>query len=599
MRFARIVNVVPKDHSNETNDDAEPSIAVNPNNPDEMVVTAFTPPEGANVNGPVFYSSNGGEDWSMIFAVPGGESNDQSPAFTAISAALYMGTLRGASNQLNALRSVNPAGVAFGPPLETRPPVDQPWVEAIRVKGGADAGKDRLYLGYNDLGHRPQTATVDVCLDAAAPAPSFTQVRLDPRSASSVQNGYEIRPTAHRDGTVYVAYKGWRAAAESTLSVDIVVARDDNWGTGAAPFKALTDPGDGLAGRVVAARVPIIDPANLGNIGGGEGVRLNNDLNIAVDPNNSNVVYIVWCDNSGSNYTLRVRRSINRGANWSPDLIAVNNAALACLAINGRGTIGLLYQQLVGGRMETHFRTSSDGASWDDMLLARTSTTSGFLGDYARLVGVANDFYGVFPAMNAPDPANFFPSRGGTLRYQRNTRGASLVGSDGTTPVGASVDPFFVKVQERDCVVTADRSTFTKDEIDAMLRQANPTPPQTNPAIIGAAFHVVVDGFRAKDLAITTATFSGTPDVKPGVVFSPPPVGMSVQAVTCSASEDQTNLTIPQRFTWTYQIVFANDNDFSQERIQFTMMASITSTTSLTVSAQAVIALNGIGEAEA
>jgi hypothetical protein len=572
MRIMRIVNAVPNDHSNETNADSEPSIAVNPSNIDEMVITAFTPTEGGNPNGPLFFSSDGGENWSLKFDIPGGQTVDQSPAFAKTSAELYMGTLRGDGGQLNVLRSADPSTGALSV-VETRPPVDQPWVEATSVIGGPDDGKDRLYVGYNGSGAK--SATVDVCLDALAAAPAFTRVTLDPR-APSPNDGYEIRPTAHNDGTVYIAYKSRSSFVGNNSIADIVVARDDNWGAGGSPFTSLADPGDGKAGRLVATGVPI----NEGTLGG---VRLNNDFNIAVDPTNSDVVYIVWCDNAGPNYTLRVRRSLNRGVDWSGDLLVVDSAALATMAINSRGTVGLFYQQLVAGQMETHFRSTSDGANWDDTLLARTATSPAFTGDYARLVAVGSDFYGVFPAMNSPNAANFFPNGGGTFRYQRNTNGASLVGLDGVTVVNPSVDPFFFKVQERDCVVITDRSTFGRDEIDAMLHQASP-------AVIPAAFYVIVDGFRASDLNITATTFSGTPNVEPSITFNPGLNGMTVQATACSA-EDQAHLGIPQRFTWTYQVTFSDTSDFTAENIPVTMTASITSNAGITVSGQAVITL--------
>src|SRR5690242_14654891 len=108
MRIMRIVNAVPNDHSNETNFDAEPSIAVNPSNIDEMVITAFTPAEGGNPNGPLFFSSDGGENWSLKFDIPGGRTSDQSPCFARTSGELYMGTLRGDNGNLNALRTADP-----------------------------------------------------------------------------------------------------------------------------------------------------------------------------------------------------------------------------------------------------------------------------------------------------------------------------------------------------------------------------------------------------------------------------------------------------------------------------------------------------------
>ena len=59
----------------------------------------------------------------------------------------------------------------------------------------------------------------------------------------------------------------------------------------------MKDPSDDQAGRLVATNVPI----NEGNLGG---VRLNNDYNVAVDPGNSDIVYLVWCDDADPSYTF-------------------------------------------------------------------------------------------------------------------------------------------------------------------------------------------------------------------------------------------------------------------------------------------------------
>ena len=80
------------------------------------------------------------------------------------------------------------------------------------------------------------------------------------------------------------------------ITTDIVVARDDNWGNGTPPFQALIDP-DTKPGRIVQSGVVIND----GGVMGQE--RLNNDLAIAVDPTNSDIVYVAWADNAGPNYT--------------------------------------------------------------------------------------------------------------------------------------------------------------------------------------------------------------------------------------------------------------------------------------------------------
>jgi hypothetical protein len=544
MRVFRIVNVIPNDHSNETNDDSEPSIAVNPKNPHEMVITAFTPPEGGNPNGPLFFSTDSGENWALKFDIPGGQTHDQSPAFAKTSSELYMGILRGDNGHMNFLRSANPATATFSS-FDDRGSIDQPWMEASSVVGGSDDGKDRTYLGYNDLGHTPQSATVDVCLDALANSPSFTPVRLDPRSPSP-QDSYEIRPTVHRDGTVYVAYKSWTSSTSTSVTARVVVARDDNWGKN--NFTDLKDLGDNKAGTLVATGVVINDPGNLG------GIRLDNDLNVAVDPTNSDVVYIVWCDNAGPAYTLRVRRSQDRGKTWSGDLLTADNAALATMTINNRGTVGLLYQQLVAGQMEAHFRSTTDGTTWDDTLLARTATTTNFTGDYARMVAAGPHFYGVFPAMNQPDSANFFPNGGGTFRYQRNTSGTSLRGNDGTTVIAASVDPFFFKVEEKDVAFILNRNPLGQDEIDARRAQPRNSPGGLP---IQDAFRVVVDGFTAAELGLTG------PGSTLNVASPLPGVQMPI---TCSGNFSETGSYGPeiQRFTFFYSIDFdAADTAFS------------------------------------
>lgn len=539
MRIMRIVNVIPNDHSNETNGDAEPSIAVNLRNPNEMVITAFTPPDSGVTEGPLFYSSDRGENWVLRFDIPGGETHDQSPAWP--SNEFYMGTLRGDTGELNVVRSTDPSTGTPFPVLDPRSPVDQPWVEAVTVVGGPDDGKQRLYVGYNDSGAR--SATVDICLDAQAAVPTFNQVRLDPRSPSP-NDGYEIRPTAHNDGTVYIAYKSRHSFVGGNSITDIVVARDDNWGGGGSPFTDLIDP-DGNAGKLVATNVPINEVTNIG------GIRLNNDLNIAVDPTNSDVVYIVWCDNSGPNYTLRVRRSLHRGVDWSSDLLTADNASMACLTINTQGTIGLFYQQLAAGQMETHFRSSNDGDIWDDVLLARTAPSPNFTGDYARLVAVGPHFYGVFAAMNTPDPANFFPNGGGTFRFQRNTSGTSLRGIDGTSVIGVSVDPFFFKIEERNISFIIERSTLGQDEIDARrtlpINTAGGLP-------VPDAFRVVVDGFTATELGVT-----GANSTLPTLPAASPATGITIIPAGNTSDYGDYGPEI-QRFTFTYKIDFDPDN---------------------------------------
>jgi len=335
--------------------------------------------------------------------------------------------------------------------LEDRSNVDQPWTQAITVPSGADTGKDRVYIGNNDFSADSKTATIDRSLDAAIANPTFDPIRIE-RRATSGQNGPQIRPTIHPDGTIYAAFYGWRrrSAITDLVIADVCVVRDDNWGEDPDPFTALVDGGDNIAGvRVVR---DIIFPWSNAPTLGQE--RLGGDLSIAADPNNSSTVYLVWADQQPAGYTLHVRRSSDRGATWGADLLTIANAKNPALAINSESEVGLLYQQVTGTgvnqRWETHLRRTVEGRNWDDLLLATTSAIQPqvvnlpYIGDYDYLTAVDATFYGIFSASNRPDPANF-PSG---VSFQRNANFLTrrLLDRDGVSTVPVSIDPFFFKV---------------------------------------------------------------------------------------------------------------------------------------------------------
>src|SRR5262245_60793487 len=347
----RVVNVIPQSLSSETNFDSEPSVAVNPSNPQQVVVTSFTPDTAAPVTtGPYFFSTDGGATWSQNSVIPGGNATfgtkDISVRFGGSSGVLYAGILRGDSSlRLNILRKANFSGPGLMAILLDRTPEDQPWVEAV-----TQWDTDRVYVSSNDLTQRPSgfTASVDFDLDAANTAAFAATTRLETRTSAALpsggmQDGPSVRTAIHRSGVVYGAFFGWRTFASPNIT-DIVVSRDDNWGLSVPSFQSLTDPGDGNSGFRVATGVSVaVLGTNLGT------QRIGSNLTIAVDPRNSQRVYVAWCDGlatGASPYTLRVRRTDNGGQNWTGDLFTVTNATNPGLAVNTQGVVALLYQQL-------------------------------------------------------------------------------------------------------------------------------------------------------------------------------------------------------------------------------------------------------------
>ncbi|MEZ4811124.1 MAG: hypothetical protein R2819_12255 [Allomuricauda sp.] len=481
-----VINMIPNLQSNETNQDSEPNIAVNPANTSRIVGSAFTPnPSGSTATAPIYISTDGGNTWALNNIVPSGNgsTNDISLKFGTQGNTLYTGILFGGANPttMNILRSSNPFGSTNMTVLVSRANVDQPYVNAITSPGLVlrpplvnqliemkliptvsrssliplfFLDRDRVFVGNNDFNSSPQTATVDHSASArtAPPPAGFTSTVVESRTTNG-QDRPSVRCSANIDGTVYALFARTTASSGTNRTCDVTVVRDDSFATGTAPFTALTG-GDGNSGVLVATGVnmPFINAA--GGLGQN---RLGSHMSISVDPNNSNEVYIAWTDRAGTTGTnLHVRRSGDRGVNWSADLLTVTNGLNPALAVNSLGVVGVVYQQLTGTgsnqKWETHFqRSSNDGGLWTDMTLSQfldnnpAPTFQPYLGDYCDLMSVGKNFYGVFSASNLPDTNNFPQG----VIYQRNANFTTKVlrNTANTGNVNVSIDPFFFKIE--------------------------------------------------------------------------------------------------------------------------------------------------------
>lgn len=448
-----LVNMIPKSRSVEREQDSEPFLAVNPGNPQQMVGSAFTPDPNGGPNAPVFVSTDGGNTWALRSIVPSNAiTGDITISYSGTASKLYSGILKNPGHLLlNILRTNDPTTAALMTILSSRTNIDQPYVQALTI-----GAKERVYVGDNDFAAPGgKTATLDLSLNAGAGSPAFNSARIEKRGTGSAgQNGPQIRPACHPNGTVYAAFYGWRAfSVTNQVTADVVVVRDDAGGGGASPFTALVDPGDHVAGMRVAKGVKFVWDDLMGN------QRLGGDIAIAVSPTNSRVVYLAWADiQPATGYTLHVRRSTDGGATWSAsDLRTVARATNPGLAVNSNGKVAFLYQKVIGSGAGEHWVTqidrAADGVNFTSSLVLANVPSSNppvafqpYIGDYLHLLAVGKDFCGIFSTSNIPDPANF-PSG---VMYQRNADFAThrLFANNGTSIVQASIDPFFLKVTE-------------------------------------------------------------------------------------------------------------------------------------------------------
>ena len=467
-----LVNVIPATLSDETRQDSECSVAVNPIDPRQIALTAFTRDPASSGNAPIFVSTDGGASWALSVCVPGGnQTHDISVRFGGTTGVLYAAVLREDTSNLNVLRAAAFPPVGLMTELISRPGPDQPWVETGWA-AASGAVQDRVYVTMNS-----GTAEAQFSLDAAVggpPAGFGAAVDVEARAGSDRPS---VRTAVHRSGVVYGIFVGVRPGGS-----DIVVIRDDNWGSGG--WTSLLDPGDGAAGRRVAAGVTV---PPVGTLLGS--VRVSSRLAVAVDPRNAQRVYLAWCDGAvtaASPFRLHLRRSDDAGATWTGDLLTVGNVTNPGLAVNVRGTVGLLYQRLAtpagGSRWETHLAISDDHFATvrDNMIVADVPDLGGTfqptIGDYANLIAVGKDFHGAFCGYNEPVAANF----PGGATYQRNADWANqrLLRSDGVTVAGNSIDPFYFHFTDTE----PDQDFYVRDWTDSPASGDSGVEPSSHPA---------------------------------------------------------------------------------------------------------------------
>jgi hypothetical protein len=466
-----------------------PFLAVNKDNPSLVIGTASTYDniEGSSATAPgltglyvpLYFSVDGGNTWNLQNVVPSNQGQPV-PEYSAISVGF------GAHKTIYAATQLPPGDAESVEVFRSDSDPDSPLVAAIGESGTAPylqsatvktlsptptPGKteSRVFVAYRDTSWGSGDATIIRSLDAeitngilAGWGDAFT---LDQRDHTS---DFVPRVAIHRDGVIYGAFYRYTTQVQPVLPADVIVVRDDNWassGASGSSFIALTDPTDNLPGKIVVSQVTVpwldthLDDFGQERIVGG-------DLSIAVDPTNSRRVYLAYADGTGSaDYSIHVICSTDGGNTWSGDRRTVLRAKNFSVAINELGQVGLLYQQIyrpTAGRRRkpprwlTKFEFSSnDFTEHVDFILAdvpamapiAATTFGAYIGDYANLIAVGKDFYGIFCANNSP-VTEHFPNG---VTYQRNHDFVSRQLFDlDNHPIQISIDPFFFHISETD-----------------------------------------------------------------------------------------------------------------------------------------------------
>jgi hypothetical protein len=496
-----VVDMIPNSQSSEFNGDSEPNLAVDPATPAHMAASAFTPDPSNSGMGPIFISTNGGLKWTLKPVLPASTGFcafafcDITLRFAGTSGRLYVSALT-ADPSKNITFQVNRFDNIFsGPaaPVLVKQPQpwsgkapnapDQPYIQATTVLGGEGASEDRVFVGINDARamSAPRTATVDVNSNAGASPPATfvpTQIEAAMPPASVGRDGSSVRTAIHPKGVIYAAFY----SPLSLKSANIVVVRDDHWGTSAQPFTDLKT--GSTAGVIVEGPTPFDADGN--SLAGQRVGR--SQISIAVDPNDDSSVWLAWGDAKASTITLHLRHSITSGQTWGPDLRTIQFATNPAVAVNSTGQVGFLYQAVNGiGVWFTQVEISSDGfASQPVPLVLSTAQNDSFginnpVGDYDHMMAVGKDFFGVFSANNAVEKSNFPDVN--NLVFQREHDAHNLyTNTSHTSTVPKSVDPFFFQI----AMVSPENDFFVRDWTDASGHDQG-QEPSTHPVFYTAS----------------------------------------------------------------------------------------------------------------
>jgi hypothetical protein len=401
---ARIVDIANDANDPNNLEDSEPSIAVNPQNPMEIVIVSFSEPWGAATSAPVWKSRDGGFTWNKI---------------TQIGAPT--GALAGPGDQKI---DFDAGGNLFVAELGVFPATDFIY----RQTGGADAalttgqayGDDQPHLGLD-------RGTLSACLNRLySPWLNTSLANFQSNVANSTNSGAAMtsipagdnstfpnrttRIALAPDGKAYIIYKTREGAVDANFeNAHFFVRRSDDCG-------ATWTANGGTSGVSVHGTTAVttwFTNAFGNSTKGAVGRARSSDGWIAADPNNGGV-YAVFTNRDASGFgQIFVARSTTQGTSFSAPVRVTDgthHSAYPEIAVAGTGAVGVLYIDFDDSGAHTIFRhhlarSFDNGATWTDEILQTEDPSTftagtfrnGFLwGDYEGLTALGKTFYGVF-----------------------------------------------------------------------------------------------------------------------------------------------------------------------------------------------------------
>jgi hypothetical protein len=446
-----VSNTNPNLQNTDTNPNGETSIAVNPLNPSEIVISAFSSAWGTG-NAALFHSTNDGQTWTKVFTIPAppgvpaaevqfcpcdqtfdyGRNNVLFGAFLTHNFTLddFDNVWSGSTNNPTAAASWA-WWIIGGNAQRTNPGAvnnaDQPWL--LRNRGTADANTDNVFVGYDDFSTNPPQMRVAASINNVPPQfPAGSDPVVGGGGNGGINPGHRLA-TDPRNGTVWSLFQTCNSnCGADPKNIDYRLNRSTDQG--------VTWTLNGSGTGIVVANANSTQPTPKF---GGVNALLGGVDHAAVDPTNGDLYYVYGNRDGAGNNRLAIRRVTDNGAggvNVGAENFVVTGtvqAALPQVAVNNRGTVGVFYYTfngIVGGfpQFSTFLATSTNqGATFTTQLLSTflspvndscPSTDCDrqrVWGDYMQMKSLNDCFYGSFVANRAafggpfanPDPIFF------------------------------------------------------------------------------------------------------------------------------------------------------------------------------------------------
>ncbi len=416
--------------------DGETSITVNPANPDEIVITAFSGSWGTHA--PLWESTDGGNLWTKRFTIPAppGRSTFDCPCDQTVDYAManqMSGTflIDNASNTISNVFTgitTNPAsppawnwlvigGVTQTTNFNNSPPpafVDQPWL--LVNEDPLIPTQENVYSAYDDFTNGNDCIGDDcntrVSVSYGVNPPNFTVDNQSGTATGSINPGHRLAIDP-RNGFVYSLFQRNIAPGKGgSKNIDYMLNRSTDGGA--------TWTLNRMAGGIIVANGDSTQPTpKFGTVN----ALLGGVDHAAVDPNNGDVYYVYGNRGAGTgNNRLAIRRIQDNGAGGvtvGPEHFVTGqvDAAIPAVAVTSDGTVGVFFYTFDGTSPDNlpifsaHLAQSRDqGVTFSRQVLLTFLSSAAdngnsrqrVLGDYMQMKAVDGCFYGAFTANGVP-----------------------------------------------------------------------------------------------------------------------------------------------------------------------------------------------------